>query len=283
MASIVNIVGYKFVSLVDLNDLRTFFLRETKRLLLKGTILLSPEGINLSLAGLPECINEFKQMIVKDQRFASFSFRETRVSFQPFNRMKVKLKKEIITLKQPPIQPELGIAPEITPKEFKTWLDEGREITILDTRNEYEVRFGTFAGAVSLKLSEFSEFPKAAHQVTRDKPIVMFCTGGIRCEKAAWVLLNDGYSEVYQLKGGILNYFAEVGGDHYNGECFVFDQRIALGSDLIMTNTKQCQVCQGPVKQAEHIRDKVCCPTCMIEIKGKNNGIKTDRAGSLSS
>ncbi|MHB1949366.1 MAG: sulfurtransferase [Gammaproteobacteria bacterium] len=245
-----NIAGYKFISLGELTQLGPLIQAKCDELALKGTILLSPEGINLSLAGTHKSIDLFKDFLQQDERFRDITFRESFSSSIPFERMKVKIKKEIITMRREEVCPEHERAPSLSPTEFKQWLDEGRDITILDTRNDYEVRFGTFKKAVNLHIDDFCEFPqKAEESVSRDKPVVMFCTGGIRCEKAAIHLQNAGFPEVYQLQGGILNYFAEVGGAYYDGECFVFDQRVALDANLQTAGTRQCTQCQGPVKQ----------------------------------
>jgi UPF0176 protein len=247
-----NIAGYKFISLGELSQLSSLMRTKCDELGLKGTILLSPEGINLSLAGTQKNIDLFKDFLCQDERFNDMTFRESFSESKPFARMKVKIKKEIITMRRDEVCPQRERAPSLTPAEFKQWLDEGRDITILDTRNDYEVRFGTFKKAVNLHIDDFCEFPqKAEENVARDKPIVMFCTGGIRCEKAAIHLQNAGFSDVYQLHGGILNYFAEVGGAHYDGECYVFDQRVALDANLQAAGTRQCTQCQGPVKQEQ--------------------------------
>ncbi len=268
---ILNIAGYKFISLDDLLKRRKFLLDQAIDLELKGTILLSSEGINLSLAGLPENIARFISTLKNDPCFSDMTFRESYSSFQPFNRMQVKIRNEIITLRQPNVDPMHEVAPALSPEEFKQWLDEERDITILDTRNEYEMRFGTFKDAKNLELKDFGEFPTRLENVSAEKPIVMFCTGGIRCEKAALVMLNAGYKNVYQLQGGILNYFAKVGGDHYQGECFVFDQRVAVDTNLVTTGTIQCLVCEGPVKKAEqtdaHYIPGVSCPACVNQFK----------------
>ncbi len=223
-----NIAGYKFIPLVELDALREEFLSLCQTLALKGTILLSPEGINIFLAGTTDNIATFKAKIAADARFTDISFRLSFSDTQPFKRLKVKLKKEIITMRHPEIKPTDKRAPAITPAEFKRWLDENRDITILDTRNEFEVNYGTFANAVNLHINDFSQFPEASKQVDKSKPVVMFCTGGIRCEKAALHMLNSGYENVYQLEGGILNYFEQIGNAHYQGGCFVFDERIII-------------------------------------------------------
>lgn len=260
---ILNIAGYKFVRLDELDVLRADFLKHCQSLRLKGTILLSQEGININLAGDPENIAAFKAVLQNSHSFKDMTFRESHSAFQPFKRLKIKLKKEIITLKQSNIEPEEVRAPSITPTELKKWLDEERDVLLLDTRNDYEVQFGTFNRALNLKINHFVEFPEAVKTVEKQKPIVMFCTGGIRCEKAAIYMLNQGYQHVYQLEGGILDYFAKVGGDHYNGECYVFDERISLDSHLNATGTLQCSQCQGPfTKEEDTGAAKNICSKC---------------------
>jgi UPF0176 protein len=261
-----NIAGYKFVPLADLPLLQTALLAETERLQCKGTILLSAEGINLSLAASADAIVAFQAYLEQDVRFAGMAFRESESAYQPFKFMRVKIRDEIITMRQPDVKPRER-APSLSPQEFKQWLDENRDITVLDTRNDFEVRFGTFARAEHFQLAEFGEFPKAALNLQKDKPVVMFCTGGIRCEKAAVYMLNAGFPEVYQLDGGILNYFSEVGGAHYRGECFVFDQRVSVDAALQETGTLQCTVCQSPVsREAQASSDfvpGVSCSQCV--------------------
>jgi UPF0176 protein len=242
-----NIASYKFITLRNLAELQQSFFEHGLSIGLKGTILLSDEGINLSLAGTLSAINLFKTYMQQQPYFADMSYRESISATVPFRRLKVKIRNETIKMKAPQICEEKR-APAISPQEFKKWQDEGKEITILDTRNDYEIRFGTFNDAVNLKLNHFNEFPQASENLAKDKPIVMFCTGGIRCEKAAVHLLEKGFKEVYQLDGGILNYFKEVGGAHYQGECFIFDGRLALNAELQETGTKQCVTCYGPIK-----------------------------------
>jgi len=256
---ILNIAGYKFIPLTELEALQQSLLDQCHTFALKGTILLSDEGINLSLAGTGEEIRQFQTSLLKDERFRDMRFHESWSASLPFQYMKVRVKKEIITLGVDEVNPAaVQRAPHLAPEDFKQWLDEKRDITILDTRNDYEFRFGTFTGAVNMRLNNFGEFPAAAENVDRDKPIVMFCTGGIRCEKAALHMLNQGFTQVYQLDGGILGYFKKVGGAHYEGECFVFDERIALDAGLNDTATVQCPSCQGPmVDQCSQ-----CYPAC---------------------
>lgn len=249
--SVLNIASYKFIPLDALMSLRASFQEKANDLQLKGTILLSGEGINLNLSGLPANANTFKQWLLTQEKFQDMSFRESYSQKIPFKKLKVAIKKEIITFRQPDIKPENQLAPAIEPETLKQWLDEKRDITLLDTRNDFEVSFGTFDHAVNLHIDEFTAFASAATMVEKKKPIVMFCTGGIRCEKASLYLLKQGYSEVYQLAGGILNYFAKVGSAHYHDECFVFDERVALDANLHETGTKQCESCGGPIKPTE--------------------------------
>jgi UPF0176 protein len=255
---ILNIAGYRFVQLNDISLVRDRLEQTCATLALKGTILLSEEGINISLAGTKQAIDEFKAALFTDARFAGMRFHHTYSDYLPFQVLKVKLKNEIITMRQENVTPLAGgRAPDISPAELKTWLDEQRDITLLDTRNDYEYRFGTFKGAINLQLQNFGELPEAVRGLDKQKPVVMFCTGGIRCEKAALYMSQHGFAEVYQLDGGILGYFAEAHGAHYDGECFVFDERVALDIYLQSAGTRQCKTCQGPIT----VRD-AHCPFC---------------------
>jgi UPF0176 protein len=231
----INLAGYKFVSLDGLDDLKAMLERRCRELGLKGTILLSFEGINVVLAGREETTNSFQAAIHADPRLADLRFKRSVSTYQPFDRMLVKIKKEIITLRMPGVDPAKERAPAVAPAELKRWLDEGLDIVLLDTRNAFEVDAGTFDNAMDLRLSSFGQFAQAADRLDpslKDKTIVTFCTGGIRCEKAAPVLIGKGFCKVFQLDGGILQYFEECGDAHFKGHCFVFDQRVALDGNL---------------------------------------------------
>ena len=231
----INLAGYKFVALDTLDDLKASLARCCRELDLKGTILLSFEGINVVLAGSEEATTEFQRLVHADPRLAKLGFKRSVSAFLPFDRMLVKIKKEIITLRVPGVDPAKERAPAVAPAELKRWLDEGREVVLLDTRNAFEVDAGTFDNAMDLRLSSFGQFALASDKLDpslKDKAIVTFCTGGIRCEKAAPVLIGKGFRNVFQLDGGILQYFAECGDAHFNGRCFVFDQRVALDGKL---------------------------------------------------
>ncbi|EKD70946.1 MAG: pseudouridine synthase, RluA family [uncultured bacterium] len=264
---ILNIAGYQFVPLNNLDDLKTQLVALCKAHALLGTILLSPEGININLAGEVTDVELFLSAMKAIKFFSEMRFHQTYSTMIPFQSLKIKIKKEIITFHQPKANPlNAGRASSISPEELKKWLDEKRDITLLDTRNDYEFRFGTFIGAINLHLHNFSELAEAVTTINPHKPVVMFCTGGIRCEKAALYMLHNGFDQVYQLDGGILGYFAKVGGAHYQGECFVFDERIALDPQLKDTDTIQCLACHGPVNledQHSHAYVRgVSCPSC---------------------
>ena len=273
-ASFINIAAYKFVTFNDTVERRADFQAICHDLDLKGTILLTPEGINLFLAGTRNNIDNFLDWLRKDARFADIEVKESLSNEQPFNRMLVKLKKEIITMRHPLIQPELGRAPVVKAADLKRWLDQGHDdagkpVVMVDTSNAFEVDVGTFENTIDYRIHKFSEFPEviARHKPELDgKTVVTFCTGGIRCEKAAIHMQNIGYDSVYQLDGGILKYFEEVGGAHYQGDCFVFDYRTALNPELKATTTVQCFACRAVVTAREQIsplyKVGVSCPHC---------------------
>ncbi len=266
-----NASAYKFVSLGELPNLRESLRLRCRELNLKGTILLSHEGINLFIAGEPVAMDEFLKSLRRQVEFADLQVKLSTSDYQPFNRMLVKIKREIISFGVPEIDPAQNPAPRIRPAQLKQWLDEKRPVTLLDVRNDYEVTVGTFEAAVPIGIDHFREFPNAVGKLSIDpnQPVVMFCTGGIRCEKAAPFMLRHGYSEVYHLDGGILKYFEEVGGAHYNGECFVFDKRVALDPSLDESETTQCYACQAILSrddvQSPHYRHGTSCPHCYVD------------------
>jgi UPF0176 protein len=240
---ILNISCYKFVALPDAQDLRQPCLDNAMVRQLKGTILIAEEGINFFLAGSADDVRGFVDWLRLDSRFADLAPKESWSDTQPFRKMLVKVKNEIIRMNHPSIRPAEGRAPAVTPETAKRWLDqghddEGRPVVTLDTRNQFEVDAGTFKNTINWGITKFTEFPDAlqAHlDELQDKTVISFCTGGIRCEKAAIYMRNAGLPHVYQLEGGILKYFEEVGNDHYDGGCFVFDERRAVGADLSAT------------------------------------------------
>jgi len=238
--TILNISAYKFVTLSDAQALRELLLHRANALQLKGTILLAEEGINLFLAGPEWYVRGFIAQLHQDARFSDIAPKESWTDKQPFKKMLVKVKGEIIRMNYPTIRPANGRAPAVAPATVKRWLDQGhddagRPVVTLDTRNDYEVDAGTFENTIDWRLTKFTEFPQALfdHKAELlDKTVLSFCTGGIRCEKAAILMQEVGLEHVYQLEGGILKYFEETDGSHYLGSCFVFDERRAVAADL---------------------------------------------------
>ena len=232
---ILNVAAYRFVALDQLPELRAAFKARGQALELRGTILVAAEGINLFLAGAAAKVEAFVETLRADARFSAIEVKRSWSAEQAFDRLLVKIKHEIVSMRRPEINPSQTPAPRVAPQELRRWLDEGRDVVLLDTRNQFEVEVGTFDRALSIGLKRFSDFPRATpalSELLQDKPVVTFCTGGIRCEKAAPWLISRGLRHVYQLDGGILNYFEQCGGAHFHGECFVFDQRVALAPDL---------------------------------------------------
>lgn len=259
--NILNIAAYKFVEIpLHLHpEWRVVLKEKCVALDLKGTILLAEEGINMFLAGQKAQIESFMTWLSEEplfeKRFSDLKVKESLSETQPFTRMLVRLKKEIITMRHPTINSkklasEKNRAPSVDPLTLKKWLDqgyddEGREVMLLDTRNYYEVDIGTFENAVSFGLDFFGDFPDAVRnaeesikQDLNNKTVVTFCTGGIRCEKANLFMQEMKVPNVFQLDGGILNYFEKAGGAHWKGECFVFDRRVAVDSELNITRNK---------------------------------------------
>ena len=238
-----NISAYKFVGLPDAQALRETLFERAQAHDLRGTVLLAEEGINLFLAGEPEAVRAWVSALRTDPRFADLEPKESWSEGVPFKKLLVKVKPEIIRMNHPAIRPDaLERAPAVKPVDLARWLDqghddEGRPVVMLDTRNAFEVDYGAFDNAIDWRIEKFSEFPeavKAHREELAGKTIVSYCTGGIRCEKAAIYLQQQGLdAPVYQLEGGILKYFEETqGAPHYHGGCFVFDQREALAADL---------------------------------------------------
>ncbi len=238
--SIVNISAYKFISLDALPALRERLRQRCEDLALKGTILLAPEGINLFLAGPRIPINDFMASLRQDPRFADIEPKESLSDGVPFRRLRVRLKREIITMRLPAIRPEGGRAPAVKASTLQRWLDQGhdddgREVVLLDTRNDYETDVGKFPQAVDYRLGSFAGFPAAIaadRERYEGKTVVSYCTGGIRCEKAALHMRELGMQHVYQLEGGILTYLEQTPATHWQGGCFVFDERVAVDKKL---------------------------------------------------
>ncbi len=247
MGGVLNISAYRFVAIDDGAQLRPRLLASAQAHGLRGTILLAGEGINLFLAGEEAAVRAFLAELRRDARFAALEAKESWSATQPFGRMLVKLKREIIRMDHPAIRPAEGRAPGVDAATLKRWLDQGhddagRPVALLDTRNAFEVEHGSFEGAIDWRITKFTEFPQALldhREELAGKTVVSFCTGGIRCEKAAIFAHEAGLTNVLQLDGGILKYFEEVGGAHFRGDCFVFDEREALTPSLQPRSVQQ--------------------------------------------
>jgi len=237
---IVNLAAYKFTPIDDPSSLAATLRTAAEAQSLLGTVLVAEEGVNLFLAGAEQHVQAFVATLRADPRFADIGVKFSRSRAQPFARLKVKRKREIIAFRRDGRSPMAGRARALEPARLARWIergsdDDGRRLVLLDTRNREEVAHGTFEGAQALPITTFVEFPDAANahrEQLADATIVSFCTGGIRCEKAALWMQDHGFDNVWQLDGGILGYFEQVGGYGYRGRCFVFDERIALDTSL---------------------------------------------------
>jgi len=267
---VLNVAGYKFERLDDIDALIPGFQSICNDLDLKGSIYFSPNGINFSLAGREDAIEQYLLYMEQDKRFLDIPLKKTYSETQPFRRMKVRPKKEIISLGRDDINPSELTGDYVTPKELYAMYENNEDVIVLDTRNEYETRVGLFENAVDLQLDTFRDFPDAIKQLPeeyKDKQIVMYCTGGIRCEKASAVMLKAGFCDVRQLRGGVLDYFKETDGKYWNGDCFVFDERVALDTNLNETEYIYCYICREPLsaeeKASPDFKINEYCPYCI--------------------
>ena len=261
---------YKFVKLPDCAEKRDVLLRYCQAQGIKGTILLATEGINGTLAGSREAIDAVLSVLRSDPRLVDLEHKESYADSPPFDRMKVRLKKEIVTLGLPEIDPSDRVGTYVSPREWNALISDP-EVTVIDTRNDYEVSIGTFQRAQNPQTASFRQFPDFVHNhlnPTKHKKVAMFCTGGIRCEKATAFLMAQGFQEVYHLKGGILKYLEEVPEDEslWQGECFVFDQRIAVEHGLEVGTHEMCRSCGHPISEADkrspYYQEGIACPYC---------------------
>lgn len=271
-----NITGYKFIPITDRKSLQGKIQKHSNKLGLKGTVLISEEGLNFSIAGEHKAIQDFIKFLRSDKRFSEIDIKTTYNDYQPFRKMLVRIKKEIISMGIDEIDPFTFTGEKITPKELQDKLNNNEDIVLLDTRNEYEVRLGTFEDAVDLNLDSFRDFPNkimSFDQKMKNKEIVMFCTGGVRCEKASALMLKNGFKNVKQIDGGVIKYFEDTGGSYWNGDCFVFDDRVALDKNLNETDYILCFRCREPLNKKEIDSDKYkideYCPYCFDEVFSK--------------
>lgn len=229
------LAAYRFKELVDLPELRQRVRAVCQELELLGTVLLAHEGINAFVAGQDESVQAFRDFLVSEFDVRAKDIKINPCQEPPFRRLLVKRKKEIISLGVPGLQPDQQTGSYLRPTELRSWLRAGKDFVLLDTRNAYEIEAGTFQGAQHLSVDSFREFGARLEELPQEfkaKPVVTFCTGGIRCEKATALMMRQGFSQVYQLEGGILRYFEECGGEGFRGSCFVFDWRMAVDPEL---------------------------------------------------
>jgi UPF0176 protein len=277
MSNIVIAALYKFVVLDGFRVLRSSLLEVCQKNKIKGTLLLAREGINGTIAGTREGIDAIKDYLAKDERFNGLEYKESFSSFMPFYRLKVRLKKEIVTLGLPHVDPTQRVGVYVEPEDWNK-LIEDPDVILIDVRNSYETDIGTFKHAITPETHSFREFPhfveKKLHH-HKNKKIAMCCTGGIRCEKASSYMLEAGFKEVYHLKGGILRYLEKVEPSEslWQGECFVFDQRTAVKDGLKVGDFATCYACRYPLSPEDRVsiyfEEGVSCPHCYESLTPK--------------
>ncbi|MCB1690199.1 MAG: rhodanese-related sulfurtransferase [Halioglobus sp.] len=261
---------YKFVALPDYHALREPLLDVCLAAGTRGTLLLAAEGINGTIAGSRESVDKVLSYLRSDPRLADLEHKESHDEDMPFYRMKVKLKKEIVTMGVAGVDPNARVGTYVRPQDWNALVNDP-EVLLIDTRNDYECDIGSFRGAVDPRTVNFREFPgyvRANLDPAVHKKVAMFCTGGIRCEKASAFMLNEGFEEVYHLQGGILKYLEEVPEEEstWEGECFVFDNRVAVDHRLEKGQYDQCHGCRHPITEKDKLsgnyEEGVCCPHC---------------------
>lgn len=264
------LAGYRFVALRNLPGLKEALKRRGEQEGITGTILLSKEGINVNLCGPEINVRHITGYLDTITGLKDMTYHESYTTTPAFTRFLVKLKKEIIPFGVEGINPTEKPAPFLEPETLHKWYKEKKNFILLDTRNNYEVRVGTFQNAIDLNIEHFKEFPKAVLSLLphhKDTPIVATCTGGIRCEKAAPYMQAAGFTQVYQLKGGFLGYFKKYGTDFYEGDCFIFDKRVALTPFFSETGMQQCYRCRSPLSPEDLTHPSyeidVSCPYCV--------------------
>lgn len=261
---------YKFVRLPDFRELRPLLLAVAEAAGIKGTLLLAEEGINGTISGTRQGIDTVLGWLRADPRLAELEHKESYTDRHPFYRLKVKLKKEIVTLGVPEVDPNALVGTYVDPQDWNALISDP-EVLVLDTRNDYEVEIGSFRRAIDPKTASFREFPQYVREhfdPARHRKVAMFCTGGIRCEKASSFMLGEGYAEVFHLRGGILKYLEEVPPEEslWQGECFVFDHRVGVTHGLQEGEAELCFGCRRPVKPEDRLSplyaEGICCPHC---------------------
>jgi UPF0176 protein len=276
---------YRFVTLADYQDLREPLLQVMLDNGIKGSLLLAEEGINGTVSATRAGLDALFAWFALDPRLADPECKESFCDEQPFHRAKVKLKKEIVTLGVPGVNPNLQVGTYVEPQDWNALVDDP-QVLLIDTRNDYEVAIGSFAGAIDPQTRSFREFPdyiKANFDPQKHKKVAMFCTGGIRCEKASSFMLGQGFAEVFHLKGGILNYLEKVPQEQsrWQGDCFVFDNRVTVRHDLSEGDFDLCHACRNPVSAAErfseHYVPGISCPHCWSSLSEKTRASARER------
>jgi UPF0176 protein len=276
---------YKFVTLDDYRERRQPLLTLCQHHHIKGTILLAAEGINGTIAGTRSSIDTILADLKADPQFADLEHKESIATKSPFDRLKVRLKQEIVTFGIPTIDPANIVGTYVKPQDWNALIADP-DVLVIDTRNQYEVEIGTFAGAIDPHTDAFTEFPAyvANHlDPQQHKQIAMFCTGGIRCEKATSYLLSQGFDRVYHLQGGILKYLEEIPASEsqWQGECFVFDDRVAVTHGLKPGTHQLCWGCGNPISPTDlascHYEPGICCPRCSATITPAQRASRTER------
>jgi UPF0176 protein len=281
---------YHFVALPDYADMKRPLLAHCQKHDLKGSILLAAEGINGTMAGTRAGIDSLLVYLHADPRLQSLTHKESYADFIPFQRLKVRLKKEIVSLQVPAVDPTTGVGTYVAPEAWNDLLADP-EVLVIDTRNDFEVKLGTFRGAINPQTAAFSDFPHFVEtqlDPAQHKKVAMFCTGGIRCEKATAYMLQQGFAEVYHLQGGILQYLADVptAASLWQGECFVFDERVTVNHDLTPGTYQLCAVCQMPLTADDTNRPEydagVACHHCYAQLDAERLARLRERQRQLN-
>ncbi len=261
---------YKFVKLPDYAEKQQSLLAYCQAQGIKGTILLAQEGINGTIAGSRESIDSVLSFLRSDSRFAELEHKESTAEEPPFQRLKVRLKKEIVTIGLPNIDPNEQVGTYVSPQDWNKIISDP-EVVVIDTRNDYEISIGTFKKAQNPNTESFRQFPEYVNKhldPSQYKKVALFCTGGIRCEKASSLMISQGFQEVYHLKGGILKYLEEVPAEEslWEGECFVFDERVAVSHGLEPGSYEMCVGCGHPISEVDktspHYEEGISCLHC---------------------
>jgi UPF0176 protein len=277
---------YKFVEIGDLLSLQNNLYKICEENNIMGTILIADEGINGTISGKHNEIKETISSLTNDNRFSNIEIKYSSTDKQPFHRMKVRLKKEIVTIGLPEINPNKKVGKYVKPEDWNELISDPN-VVVIDTRNKYETKIGSFQNALDPETSSFREFPDWVKKFKNsedntNKKIAMFCTGGIRCEKASSLMKEEGFEDVYHLQGGILKYLETVDKENslWNGECFVFDQRVCLTDELEVGSYKMCFACRMPITEEEMQNEKYIEGISCIYCYDKTTEEKKERFGS---